>query len=133
MPDLQEKGNKENMTNRFDDMFKEMAGAGMTSDEVLAQFKEAQAAAEKEYAHEAWLEDVKSAENDLIESMAIYIETIFEMEMDDKEYSELKDRVRETTQVMMKLKETNDQIENNKDLDVRDVDKVIKRFVDLLG
>lgn len=119
--------------NKFDDMFREMAGAGMTSDEVLAQFKEAQAAAQKEEEKKTWLENVKWAENDLIESMAIYIETIFDMEMEEKEYNELRDRVRETTRLMKELKEANDKIENDEDLDMRDVDKIIKRFVDLLG
>lgn len=119
--------------NKFDEMFREMAGAGMTSDEVLAQFKEAQAAAREEEAKKAWLENVRWAENDLIDAMAIYIETIFDMEMEDKEYDELRNRVQETTQIMKELKEANDKIENDEDLDMRDVDKVIKRFVDLLG
>lgn len=117
--------------NKFDAMFKEMAEAGMSESEFLTQFKKAQAAAEDEYAKEAWLEDIQDAEDDLVESMQYYLETIFDTNLESEDRVELEEKVHNCTEMMIKLKETNDKLEK-KNLSNKDAEDIILDFVRML-
>lgn len=117
--------------NKFDAMFKEMAEAGMSESEFLAQFKKAQIAVEDEYAKEAWLEEVDDAEEDLVEAMIGYLETIFDFDLESEETVALEEKVHDCTEMMIKLKETNDKLEK-KNLSNKDAEDVILDFVRML-